>query len=544
MCGIIRTTLFSVWSLSLLIGPARASAAQSEQTEARTGSISGRVTLNGKPVCGVVVLAKPGLLSGFFSDSITPKSKTDSDGRFKIINLSPGQYVVSTFAQAQVLRREFRPAGKPVVVSGGEEISDIDLSLFQGGVITGRITDEEGQPLIETYVRIEPVGGSFRGVNPIWRTDDRGVYRMYGLPPGRYFVSVGADADFPLRQAGARDYPRTFYPGTEDKMKALPVQISEGVEVTDIDIGLGKATKTFSVRGRALNEDGAPAGGLMLMGARMGESEQGFGSFGGTTSTDSNGAFVIEGLTPGKYGVFLTEQTGDYYCDVTPFEVTDSNVTGLELRRHRGSLISGFVVLEGSNDPEILGRLSHLMLGLFSRGTNAAPVSRQVSINQDGSFLVGGVRPGVAKFTLVNFPGGGVGFRLSRVEQDGTPLSDGIEVHAGAMITDIRVVLTYGSCVINGQVVAEGQEMPPGARWVVVATTKNGTQPQTATGYVDARLRFRIDGLPPGEYQLRLIRSGGGLTSQIPEMTVTLVDGVTDIVFTVDSSATRKEGDQ
>ena len=82
-----------------------------------------------------------------------------------------------------------------LTVRPGQELKDLDFHLIRGGVISGRVLDADGEPLsgvqvqvlarqyMRGQVRMMPRGGS--------SSDDRGEYRIFDLPPGRYFVSSG-----------------------------------------------------------------------------------------------------------------------------------------------------------------------------------------------------------------------------------------------------------------------------------------------------------------------------------------------------------------
>src|SRR5206468_5450232 len=92
-------------------------------------------------------------------------------------------------------RRRLQP-GTPVTLADGQELATIDLRVVRGGVITGRVLDEDGEPLaraVVTVQRYQYVRGE-RQLSPAGgdQTDDRGQYRVFGLPPGDYYVSATA----------------------------------------------------------------------------------------------------------------------------------------------------------------------------------------------------------------------------------------------------------------------------------------------------------------------------------------------------------------
>src|SRR5262249_52422726 len=130
----------------------------------------------------------------------TPRAKTDENGRFRITKVAAGAYFVRTIAPGFTSTSEtaFEPQGKTLNLADGEAVENMDLELKRGGVITGRVVDTKGRPLVEEGVELFKVDkdgkreyfqlDNFYQINS---TDDRGVYRIYGLPEGRYLVHVG-----------------------------------------------------------------------------------------------------------------------------------------------------------------------------------------------------------------------------------------------------------------------------------------------------------------------------------------------------------------
>jgi hypothetical protein len=180
----------------LICGTVAAARAQAAP-EKNTASVSGKVTIKGKGAPGVlVVMMESGNFSGWNPNR--PRATTDHTGNYRITNLPAGTYHVSPITPALVVEND--QANKPIVIADGETLEDINLSLVRGGVITGKITDSEGRPLIEEQVTVDSIddqsGRTAFNVMMVFRdstvpTDDRGVYRAFGLRPGKYKVSVG-----------------------------------------------------------------------------------------------------------------------------------------------------------------------------------------------------------------------------------------------------------------------------------------------------------------------------------------------------------------
>ena len=183
----------AIGCILLVLGAAVFDQAQTTTQKVASASISGKVTIKGKPAVGVMVLAKD---SNDRGAPITTRyrARTDQTGSYRIANLPAGTYEVSPITPALVPSKF-----DSVVVSEGEAVEDVNVLLVPGGVITGKITDSEGEPVIGQSVRVTPVYEeipSRLGNTLLMRfmdnsTDDRGVYRAFGLPAGKYKVSVG-----------------------------------------------------------------------------------------------------------------------------------------------------------------------------------------------------------------------------------------------------------------------------------------------------------------------------------------------------------------
>src|SRR5262249_23569311 len=112
--------------------------------------------------------------------------------------LAEGAYLIRALSGAYV-KVSKNPsdfsAFKSITLDEGESRDSVDIALVRGGVITGRVTDDEGKPLIGAGLQLlsvdEKGDSQWRGDYKVdWETDDRGVYRIYGLPAGRYISCV------------------------------------------------------------------------------------------------------------------------------------------------------------------------------------------------------------------------------------------------------------------------------------------------------------------------------------------------------------------
>ncbi|MBS1790458.1 MAG: carboxypeptidase regulatory-like domain-containing protein [Acidobacteria bacterium] len=536
------------------------------QTKIGTASIAGRVTLKGEPATGVFVGMQPqpsGLSSGPFAPDRSQylRVQTDSEGRFKFSSLTAGQYRIVALAPGFASADDSPMGnGKMVNLADGETLESVELRLKRGAVITGRITDSSGNPMVEKEVQLMKMDarGNFSRFyfgSTDTRTDDRGVYRIHSLPGGNYKVSVGYSAEDGFRGDMSRLYfTKTFYPNTTDEKQAKVVELSEGSEASDIDIKIADAKKSFDIAGKVVEaETGKPVPGVRIGYGMLDPNGRIGGSVGIMASTDAQGEFQIPGVLPGKYLVFADARfdsqasTSDIYSDQTPVEVTDSDVTGVEVKAHRGGSVSGLAVVEGTNDPAILKQLSNINLSLGYSSGEQNLSSRIVRPNPDGSFRFNGVKPGKIMVRAYTPPDG---LKLIRLEYSGAPITDGIEVQAGETITNVRVVFGYGTGVIRGQVKIVGGVIPEGLiRFLNVKPLSGAGSPFSVP--VDSRNQFLVKNLPSGEYELRLVAYSENQTSDLAKLLsflnksthrVTVGSGETPTEFVVDLS--RKEDDK
>src|SRR5205085_2819322 len=266
--------------------------AQVPQSEV-PATVAGRVTDGERGVAGVVVMLTSG--DQPVRAKIAARAKTDGEGHYRVTNVPPGRYQVLPFAPAYVVEglSNNYPPGRPLTLAAGDVVEDVDFRLERGGVVTGRVTDAEGNPVIgigvsllsadnpaprAANVNIDPRGHM---------TDDRGIYRLYGLPAGRYRVSAGQGGDgFGAISFGSRKlYRRTFYPDATEEAQGEVIEIKAGSEATDIDIKLGSAVKTYKASGVFVEaETGRPAANVTFGYGALDPTGRRVSSFGGGTA--------------------------------------------------------------------------------------------------------------------------------------------------------------------------------------------------------------------------------------------------------------------
>ena len=276
---------------------------------------------------------------------------TDANGRYEIAELPAGRYIVSTNKQNYVRaaygeRRPLGP-GAAIDVAAGQLVTKIDFLLQRAAAITGRISDEFGDPapgVMVAPMRYLYVNGERRmqSAGPSVSTNDLGEYRLYGLVPGRYFVSATLRPMNFGDTAGDRTaYMATLYPGTGNPADAQRLTIAAGQTIAGINITLLPVIGS-RISGVALDVSGKPLIGSVNAMSRSGA----FGSA-GFAPVRPDGAFTLNALPPGEYtlranGPGMQEQYAA--ADIT---VSGGDVSDVQLVAVPPSTIHGRVVFDG-----------------------------------------------------------------------------------------------------------------------------------------------------------------------------------------------------
>ena len=543
-----RSLLLTSTMVLLVLYPFGGSAQTPSKTP--TASISGRVTIDGKGVAGITVVATTS--SSPLDNRTIAKTTTDDEGKYQLTGLAGGQFTIMPLAKAFVVDTigAYKQPGQPITVADDEAIAKIDFALVRGGVITGRITDTEGRPVIGERVSVVAADAPDTGRamtmfdGPRNVTDDRGIYRVYGLGPGNYKVSIGqAAAAGTIMGMGGSQYAKTFYPGVAEEAKATIIEINKGTEVSNIDIMVRKSGRGYLVSGRVVDADSRqPVPNVFVAYASVNEGSQQLGamSFSGS-QTDANGKFRLENVQPGHYAAYMlaVEQGTSSYSDQTRFDVSEADVSDVEIKIRRGATISGVAVVENNFDPAAASVLQTISLVAFSNTKGGAPSFSRGQINSDGRFSLAGLAPGKVHINMMGFPTPPKGLTLVRTEVDGIEQPEGIEVNAGAQITGVRLVFAYGTGSIRGEIKAEGGVLPADLTLIVRSAT-GGPRPFSST--VDARGRFVVENIPPGTYELSLVTRGLDRTAStyapVPR-TVNVESGPVQVVLVVNFAAKK-----
>ena len=353
---IIPHSAFIIFLLSLLMLTARAVVAQEAQiskssADAATaaGTISGRVVAeDGRPFAYATV----NVYRVFSSSSGQQATMTDEAGKFSASSLQPGLYVVSAFSPGFI--------SQPNLTEGTGETSyyrpgdTANVTLTKGCVITGTVRDANNDAVVSVPVRVMRVrDASGRAISlaaygyaPMRMTDDRGIYRIYGLTPGTYLVSAGGSTGLPISvNAYDTDAP-TYYPSaTRDT--AVEVTVRAGEEASGIDIryrGDHGHVVSGTINGATSSDTGISYG----ISVALKHASGAFESTSFAPSTSEKPAFSIQGVSDGTYDLVAQQggPAGNRISAPRRLTVKGADITGIELTLAPLGSIAGGVTLE------------------------------------------------------------------------------------------------------------------------------------------------------------------------------------------------------
>ena len=320
--------------------------ARSVVKEPATGTISGEIVdETGHPLMNVAVM-----VTATNGEHTTKSEATDENGKFTVRELQPGAYRIQFRAPAYVQDEIFSrtPNGSPRVFRTGENVA---ITLLKGGVITGTVTDQSGNPIVGvnvTGVRIkltdEPnvsvdSGGSSR------MTDDRGIYRLYGLRPGKYFVYAGAGNTYGRPGPYDKD-AATYYPSSNRDTAAI-VNVQTSQEVPGIDIRY-RGERGFSISGSVT---GAVERFVMFSLVLPGNPTPIASTY--SQEVDGRNVFAFSNLPNGDYKIVASSsdaKSGRVASGTVNVSIKNGDVEGVAIKLSPMATISGRVVISQSTD--------------------------------------------------------------------------------------------------------------------------------------------------------------------------------------------------
>ncbi len=485
-------------------------------------------------------------------------ARTRGDGKFRFTNLFSGKYKLwavragSAYYTAEYGQRDPRGPGMLFQFADGQVINDLKLPMAANGTISGIVFDADGMPA--AHVRVMAFEATFNAGRRLFQltegteTDDRGAYRLFFLPPGKYTiaarpedprrryaalasplsaslsVSVETHAEAPISfrvlDSGnviEETYTLAYYGGGTDPQNARLIDLKPGANVESIDLPL-RAARMRAVHIRGIVTDsttGKPASGASISAVPAVWSPS---LIVPSVSSDSNGYFDIPGVGSGPYTLVANlRANGMTQNAVTGIDVNEKDIDGVGLFVSSGTTISGHISIEGipagGSPPDISA-----MAIVLSPGHPNLPGASSRTI-QDGGFTINGVQPGTYRI-FINPVFANPGFPAYTLVQKVPAAMQGVyvkSIHLGAEDAlngsvhvenspprEIAVVLGMNGGSIEGTAFDSRQQKESNA---VVALVPDSQSLRNRTdlyksAVTDVDGKFSIQGIAPGTYKL------------------------------------------
>jgi len=498
-----------------------------EQTGELTIEGEVRRTDNGDPLGDVqVTLTAPS------ASPQTPGAQlnvmTDSTGRFVFQKLPPaGGYTVQAtkenhFAPPQDGRAS-PSAIKVVTLSPLQKVLKVTLNLIPGGTITGTVRDINGQPASNVDVMALKLAyrNGARWLQPIktMPSDDRGIFRLWGLPPGEFYLRANPGSDGARGGGGTSG---TYYPGVENPEIATLIKLKSGDEtLADLQMRSGR---TMRISGKFLNtipELAEEPMGYLLMPRETDRIDEGNGGdlMQNQARGRTDGSFEIIATRPGLYDLMpvsplrrdptappvpITPGSPMYFTGRTPIEVGNRDVENLTVAITRGVDVNVHVSLRSVSTPLV----ANLRLGLRPADEVSTALTgflaRGQPIPADGNLTFRSVPSG--RYTLTTNAGVAFlppsGMYLADLRQASVSVYDHGIINVNKDPADpVEVIFAGRGGTITGNVETDGKPAESGR----ITLIPQGPRRSNALLYKRAGFsagRFVLLDIPPGDYKI------------------------------------------
>jgi hypothetical protein len=480
---------------------------------------------------------------------------TSIDGRFTFRNVKAGRYSLtasrSGYVRSQYGQRGPNSNATTLTVVAGQRIDSIRIGMVPSGVISGRLLDREGEPVPDAQVHAWKITyrDGWRVLVPVdsQASNDLGEYRLFGLPPGQYYVSAQPEprdyirspayaalgppipgavvTSFSAGQSGAitdpstanrtagKDYAPVYFGGTTDQFSAAPIHLPAGAELRGMDIAIDRIPMA-SITGTLVDAASGQLLNAVVIVTPIGANSA-FTALGTVNVTGgkivvnnttpvftSNGTFQTPPLPRGRYllSPFLEAQgrrlSGQAIVDMADTNV--ANTASIRIALSPVPDLSGQVLIEGrtesANDPDI----ARIRVGLRSTISTAMDVSPQ-PLSATGAFKLGNI---AASDYVVNVsPGLEKGYVRSIQAGNTDILNDGLR--SGSTTGEIRIVIGTNPGAVTG--IARDENGAPLSNVTVALLPdeyhRNRIDLYRSAASDDAG-RYSFDRVPPGDYRI------------------------------------------
>ena len=482
--------------------PALAQAGAGQPPQAKPvepGAVSGWVvnTATGKPVERATVVLAPN------GGGTNLTAMANAEGRFAFPTVEPGGYVIGAVRTGFAVVADTGIQGSRgrvnVMVDSGAKVTDLKLRLTPAAVISGRVTDEEGNPQPGVSVRLmHPV--YVNGQRQLQRieaivslADDRGEFRLFGLLPGRYcVVATGGN-----NGAAFDKYFPAFYPGGTDPSSATLFEITPGMQLRDKNLILHQAHMT-RLRGHVTEAATfQPGGGARILLSPKGTAFNSVST--ANAAANAQGEWEISDVRPGPHTIGAELARGQERLSARiSVEIPANGLDDVRLLLTPGAELAGTVRLEGEQGRAAFNP-SQLRVRLEAKEYDAG--MSMGAVTPQGGFTIRSIRPADYDASVMPLP---ESLYLKSVQLEKEEIMNtGFEV-AESRSYHLDLALGGDGAQLEGAV-KDGEDQPASGVTVLLAPADPALRKisrlyKTATTTHDGR--YVLKGIPPGGYRL------------------------------------------
>jgi protocatechuate 3,4-dioxygenase beta subunit len=447
---------------------------------------------------------------------------SDQEGHFKVTGIQPGRYrlFVERTGYLEVDGKHRRSTGIMLSFESGQELKDQVLRMLPSAIITGRVVDEEGDPMPDVEIavlrrkrsagrmRFEPNGSA--------QTNDLGEFRIGGLFPGKYYVSASPlpsfqsivpppkNAEDPSAPPADLSYVPTLYPNATDRAQASTIELHAGDDMP-VNFSLARV-HTVHIRGSV---EGLAPGSKAVVMMRGKDSNATFNA----AEVGKDGKFEVLHVAPGTYSLMaMTVMSDKPQIMRRTIDVAESNLDDIRLTPQFGATLRGQVHF-AAKIPHIDS--SVFMLSLHSHdedyefidtmsftSDDAMGFRSAAKLKNDGSFELKNVPPGSYEIDVSTDTKALADAYVESVIAGMKEVVDtGLNISGGTLAVDVTV--SNGAGVVDGTATNDKSEAVPNAVVVAIPAPNFRNQSDRYTRVAtDQSGRFTMRGLRPGEYRL------------------------------------------
>jgi hypothetical protein len=476
------------------------------------------------------------------------------DGKFSFKDLEPGQYRLRVqrngYAGQEYGQRTATTAGTVINLAEAQQMKDVAFRLTAASIVTGRVRDSGGEPVPGLQISLMRTIYNTSGQRTLTNvgnasTDDRGEYRIFWVPPGRYLLSAraGGISNIIMLSGGEQVYtssasnqnlfadrifPPTYYPGTLDPSRAAAIDLQPGMEMSAVDFVLTQPA-AFRIGGRVVDlaSPKLPQYTSISIAPRQEQGSTGIvfasGSPGTATYNNANGTFEVSNVIPGTYwlrastssdlsepvnlNIAGTARTAAELLDSVlmgssrtaqiPIEVTGSDIDGIVLNLTPGLSIPMRVQFEGQDLSAVTG-LDRVRVNLRPTVPGSNTPYQAISFNAQGTAILGNVSPGEYR-VQVNAPSPEMYLKEVLFERTDV-LNRSWEINDQTSGT-LNILFSNKGGQIEGTL-SDALSQPVRGNQVVLVPDQGRDRPELyKTATTDANGKFTFRGITPGGYR-------------------------------------------